>query len=208
MSLWLLLAGCAPVDPSWALLDPVVEPAAAEVQAAPPPSDEPDPRFEAYDEVTAEGEKGWGPPTTPDDAPEGILGKQEADGEGGEGGDDEADLEDADEGEGEEGEADEGEAIDEDPGDPQGMPTEATWGVRLVQTFDNRQPPRALLGLPDGEEVIVSAGSMLPDVGLVVIAVGNGMVQLAQVVPDGDHATIETTTLHAQYGGKAGGGAE
>ncbi len=206
MSLWFLLAGCAPVDPSWALLDPVVEPAPVEVAATPPaPEQVSDPRFDAYAEVTAEGEEGWGPPPAGGEA-EGILGRPEPDGGAeDEGAEDEGVAEDASAAEAEGaaggGGADEGAAEGADPGEPEGMPSAASWGVRLVQTFERRQPPRALLGLPDGQEVVVSAGSMLPDVGLVVIAVGQGMIQLAQVLPEGDHATIETTTLQAQYGG-------
>jgi hypothetical protein len=68
-----------------------------------------------------------------------------------------------------------------------------------LQTLPQAQPPRAAIGLPSGEEVVVSPGSMLPEVGMVVVAVGQDMAQLARVTPNGDHAVIETTTLVAQY---------
>lgn len=96
-----------------------------------------------------------------------------------------------------------GEQVEEPVADipaPMGMPSQPAWGVRLMQTLHTASPPRAALGLPDGQEVVVAPGSILADEGLIVIAVGDGMVQLAHVEPDGDHAEIETVTLTAQYG--------
>ncbi|MCP4808743.1 MAG: hypothetical protein GY913_16160 [Proteobacteria bacterium] len=81
-----------------------------------------------------------------------------------------------------------------------GMPSEPAWGIRLMQTLHTASPPRAALGLPNGDEVVVAPGSILADVGVIVVAVGDGMVQLAHVQPEGDHAEIETVTLTAQYG--------
>ncbi len=80
-----------------------------------------------------------------------------------------------------------------------GLPSEPVWGVRLLSTLPQAVPPRAALGLPSGEEVVVAPGSMLPEVGMVVIAVGDDTAQLAKVTPSGDHAVVETTTLSAQY---------
>ena len=73
------------------------------------------------------------------------------------------------------------------------------WPVRLVTTVPNATPPRAILGLPDGREVVVHPGSMVPDMGLVVVAIAPGSAELARIAPAGDHATIETMTLRAQY---------
>ena len=81
----------------------------------------------------------------------------------------------------------------------EGLATQAVWGVRLLQTMPSAQPPRAALGLPDGTEIIVSPGSMLPDAGIIVISVSKNKAQLAKVEPQGDHANIETMTLFAQY---------
>ena len=72
--------------------------------------------------------------------------------------------------------------------------------MRLLQTLHTASPPRAALGLPGGDEVVVAPGSILADEGVIVIAVGDGMVQLAKVEAEGDHAEIETVTLTAQYG--------
>jgi len=74
-----------------------------------------------------------------------------------------------------------------------------TWPVRLVTTVPNASPPRAILGLPDGREVVVNPGSMVPDMGLVVVAIAPNSAELARIAPAGDHATIETLTLRAQY---------
>jgi hypothetical protein len=81
----------------------------------------------------------------------------------------------------------------------EGLATQAAWGVRLLQTMPSAQPPRAALGLPDGSEIIVSPGSMLPEPGIIVISVSADKAQLAKVEPQGDHAKIETMTLFAQY---------
>lgn len=81
----------------------------------------------------------------------------------------------------------------------EGLATQAAWGVRLLQTMPNAQPPRAALGLPDGSEIVVSPGSMLPQAGIIVISVSADKAQLAKVEPQGDHANIETLTLFAQF---------
>ncbi len=73
------------------------------------------------------------------------------------------------------------------------------WPVRLVTTVPRATPPRAILGLPDGREVVVNPGSMVPDLGLVVIAIAPGSAELARIAPVGDHATIQSMTLQAQY---------
>lgn len=73
------------------------------------------------------------------------------------------------------------------------------WPVRLVTTIPNASPPRAILGLPNGTEVVVNPGSMVPDLGLVVVAISPGSAELAKIAPAGDHATIESITLRSQY---------
>lgn len=80
-----------------------------------------------------------------------------------------------------------------------GLPPESRWPVRLVSTIPQAQPPRAVLGLPSGEEIVVSPGSMLADQGLVVVSVSAGKVELAQIEAAGDHANITAITLTAQY---------
>jgi hypothetical protein len=72
------------------------------------------------------------------------------------------------------------------------------WPLRLVATVPGAQPPRAILGLPGGQEVVVTPGTMLPDAGVVVMAIGSGSIELAEVRPAGDHAVVEARTLQAQ----------
>jgi hypothetical protein len=73
------------------------------------------------------------------------------------------------------------------------------WPVRLVTTVPNASPPRAILGLPNGKEIVVNPGSMVPDLGLVVVAISPNSAEIARIAPAGDHATIESMTLRAQY---------
>lgn len=80
-----------------------------------------------------------------------------------------------------------------------GVPPDTRWPVRLVSTLPQAQPPRAILGLPSGEELVVSPGSMLAEQGIVVVSVSAGKVELASVEPAGDHAKITTITLTSQY---------
>jgi hypothetical protein len=80
-----------------------------------------------------------------------------------------------------------------------GVPAASQWPVRLVSTIPQAQPPRAILGLPSGEERVVSPGSILAEQGLVVMAVNGDRVTLARIEAAGDHARIETLEITAQY---------
>lgn len=73
------------------------------------------------------------------------------------------------------------------------------WPVRLVRTHLDEQPPSATLALPDGRRVVVSAGDMVPERGLVVMAIGRDRVHLAAVSTRGDHATVVPMELTSQY---------
>ena len=73
------------------------------------------------------------------------------------------------------------------------------WPVRLVGTMAGAQPPRAVLGFATGEEVVVTPGMLLPAHQLVVMSIGPSQVQLAKIVPMGDHAAIQSMSLQAQY---------
>jgi hypothetical protein len=80
---------------------------------------------------------------------------------------------------------------------------EVALGVRLVSTLDGTVPPRAVLGLPDGQERVVQAGDLLPEARVVVLAVGRDLVQIAQITPRGDHAAIEPVFLRSLFPGGA-----
>jgi hypothetical protein len=73
------------------------------------------------------------------------------------------------------------------------------WPVRLVRTHLDEQPPSAILALPDGRRIVVSPGDMVPERGLVVMAIGRERVQLAAINSKGDHATVVPMELTAQY---------
>lgn len=78
----------------------------------------------------------------------------------------------------------------------------AGWGVRLLSVIPDSQPPRAVLGLPDGREVVVSPGAMLPEAQVVVLAIGRDAVQIAEVLPDGDRAVVRSQMLSPLYGAR------
>lgn len=84
-------------------------------------------------------------------------------------------------------------------------PSQATpgnWGVVVLSTDTVSQPPTAVLGLPDGSSVVASAGDMLPDLGVVVMAVGVNAAQIASIQGMGDRATVTTTVLAAMHPGE------
>ena len=69
------------------------------------------------------------------------------------------------------------------------------WPLRVVKTQAELSPPRAILGLPNGEEIVVRPGMQLPKEGLVIMGIGKTAVIVAKVIPQGDHAKIESITL-------------
>lgn len=82
---------------------------------------------------------------------------------------------------------------------PIAAPSPSPWPVRLVKTLPEAQPPRAILGLPDGSEIVVTPGVLLAEQGLVVMGIGKASVDLAQVRAAGDHAEVTALSISAQY---------
>jgi len=74
-----------------------------------------------------------------------------------------------------------------------------SWGVRLLATLHDVQPPRAVIGLPDGEEIVVQPGTFIEAHRLVVIAVGRDVIQLSKVTPQGFYAKVETQTIQSLF---------
>jgi hypothetical protein len=74
--------------------------------------------------------------------------------------------------------------------------TAGRWSVRLLRILPDVAPPRALLGLPSGREIVVSPGTMIPEHDLVVMAIGAHAIQVDRIVADGDRTRIETEILH------------
>jgi len=73
------------------------------------------------------------------------------------------------------------------------------WGLRLVSTVLDADPPRAIIGFPDGREEVVQAGTLLPDQGVAVLAIGKNAVQIAEIIPVGDHARVESRVISALF---------
>lgn len=83
---------------------------------------------------------------------------------------------------------------------------DASFGIRILAVLLDIQPPRAVIGLPDGREQVVTPGAMLPTEGLVVLAIGRDAVQIAKVTPQGFYAKVETQTVRALYPGATSAG--
>jgi hypothetical protein len=60
-------------------------------------------------------------------------------------------------------------------------------------------PPRAILGLPTGEEIVVNPGTMIPAHRLVVTSIGPRTTDLVLIEPQGDHTAISAISLQTQY---------
>jgi hypothetical protein len=83
--------------------------------------------------------------------------------------------------------------------DPSMPIPQVSFGVRVLAVVLDTQPPRAMLALPDGREVVVQPGTMLPADGLLILAIGRDAVQVAKVTPSGFYATVQTDTVQAMY---------
>jgi hypothetical protein len=74
-----------------------------------------------------------------------------------------------------------------------------SFGLRLLAVILDVQPPRAVIGLPDGREEVVQPGALLPEIGVVVLAIGRDAVQVAHITPQGFYARVDTETIRALY---------
>jgi hypothetical protein len=81
------------------------------------------------------------------------------------------------------------------------MPPEGggSWGVSLLATLLDVQPPRAVIALPDGSERVVQPGALLPEHRLVVLAIGRDAVQIAHIEPMGWNSRVQTSTLRSLF---------
>lgn len=80
-----------------------------------------------------------------------------------------------------------------------GFPGGTGWPLRLVKTLPDTNPPRAVLGLPNGEEIVVTPGKMIPAHNLVVMSIGPRSAELARISAEGDHANVQPVSLQTQY---------
>jgi len=74
-----------------------------------------------------------------------------------------------------------------------------TWGVSLMATLLDVQPPRAVVALPDGTERVVQPGDFVPEHRLVVLAIGRDAIQVAHVEPTGWNSRVQTQTLRSLF---------
>jgi hypothetical protein len=79
--------------------------------------------------------------------------------------------------------------------DPSVPIPDVSFGIRVIAVVTDVQPPRAMIALPDGREQVVSPGAMLPEIGVVVLAIGRNAVQIARVTPNGFYARVDTDTI-------------
>ena len=73
------------------------------------------------------------------------------------------------------------------------------WKPALVGTVMDGPSPHAILQMPSGEKVVVQAGDMLADDGVIVMTIGSKFVDLAVVNGLEGRASIQNITLTAQY---------
>jgi len=69
--------------------------------------------------------------------------------------------------------------------------------IKLVAAVPNAAPPRAILSLSDGKEIVVKPGQMVPLIGLVVLSIEANKVEIMRVVTEGNVATMRTEVLEA-----------
>ncbi len=71
--------------------------------------------------------------------------------------------------------------------------------IHLVSVLPNAVPPRAILALPSGKEIVVKPGQMVPELGLIVLRITAQNVEIAKVEHDGQQASVHTQILQSQY---------
>ena len=73
------------------------------------------------------------------------------------------------------------------------------WMPTLVTTLTTSPIPRAVLAMPGGEEIVVRAGDLLSEEGVIVMAIGEKSVDLATITAEGGQAKVENITLASHY---------
>jgi hypothetical protein len=72
-------------------------------------------------------------------------------------------------------------------GQPARRPARVTdgWMPTLVATLTSSPVPRAVLAMPSGEEIVVRAGDLLAEEGVIVMSIGVSQVELASISAEG-----------------------
>ena len=72
------------------------------------------------------------------------------------------------------------------------------WPLVVVKTLTDLNPPRAILGLPSGEELVVKPGQVLEAHKLVVMSIGVQRVDIVHISQQGDRAALTSQSLPVQ----------
>lgn len=73
------------------------------------------------------------------------------------------------------------------------------WRPTLISSVMEGPNPRAILAMPSGKEIVVKAGDLLSDDGVVVMSIGAKYVELAVISGAEGRAKIENITLISQF---------
>lgn len=74
----------------------------------------------------------------------------------------------------------------------------ASGSVQLVGVLPDTAPPRAILRLSSGQEIVVKAGQMVPDADVVVLSIQAGRVEVIRIESDEHGAVAENQILEVQ----------
>ena len=67
--------------------------------------------------------------------------------------------------------------------------------IKVVTSIPQASPPRAILSLPSGKEIVVKPGEMVPSAGLVVLAIEADKVEISWFETQGNRATVHNEIL-------------
>ena len=73
------------------------------------------------------------------------------------------------------------------------------WMPTLITTLTSGPVPRAVLTMPSGEEIVVRAGDLLSEEGVIVMSIGSDRVELASISAESGQAKVENITLASHY---------
>lgn len=73
------------------------------------------------------------------------------------------------------------------------------WMPTLITTLTSGPVPRAVLTMPSGEEIVVRAGDLLSEEGVIVMSIGSDRVELASISAEAGQAKVENITLASHY---------
>jgi len=70
--------------------------------------------------------------------------------------------------------------------------------IQLISTILDATPPRAILGLPSGKEIVVKPGGMVLEYGFTVVSISEEGVGISRIVAPGNPVTLRYETLQLQ----------